>query len=200
MSKAGTVLVSFIFGAAAGSFVTYKYLNDTYNKLAQKEIDEIKEHYSRKNAVANNSEDISNVSNDEADRKAAMAKEKPSISSYMNIVKKEGYTDYSNTSSEDDENNDILPYVISPNDFGEEDGYDTMNFTYYADGVVADETNHVVENANDILGEDFETHFGEYEDDSVFIRNPNTMVDYEILSDYRTYKEILKENPNLMED
>ena len=45
------------------------------------------------------------------------------------------------------------------------------------------------------VGNDFQTHFGEYEDDSVFIRNPARKCDYEILLDYRKYADILKLKP-----
>ena len=48
------------------------------------------------------------------------------------------------------------------------------------------------------VGKESLTHFGEYEDDSVFVRNDNLKADYEILADKRTYAELLKEKPYLV--
>lgn len=42
------------------------------------------------------------------------------------------------------------------------------------------------------------THFGEYEPDSVFVRNDRLKVDYEILMDQRTYAQVLEEKPWLV--
>ena len=47
------------------------------------------------------------------------------------------------------------------------------------------------------IGKDSLTHFGEYEDDSVFVRNDRLKVDYEILMDQRGYADVLREKPYL---
>ena len=86
----------------------------------------------------------------------------------------------------------MKPYVISPDEFGEmeDEDYDKVSFTYYADGVLADEYDEIVENIDEIIGEESLTHFGEYEDDSVFVRNDKLKCDYEILLDQRNYSDI----------
>ena len=62
---------------------------------------------------------------------------------------------------------------------------------YYAgDEVLADEEDETVDNVDDIVGADFANHFGEYEDDSVFIRNDRMKCDYEILKDYRSFADV----------
>ena len=81
------------------------------------------------------------------------------------------------------------PYVISPDDFGDVDGYETANLTYYSDGVVEDDYWNVVENVDDIIGNDFMNHFDEYAEATVFIRNESLKTDYEITKDKRTYAE-----------
>ena len=79
------------------------------------------------------------------------------------------------------------PYVIAPYDFGEVDGYRTISLTYYADGILEDEDGEVVTGVNELIGSDALLTFGEYEDDSVFVRNEQLETDFEILKDYRTY-------------
>lgn len=80
------------------------------------------------------------------------------------------------------------PYVIPPKEF-RENGYAIVTLTMYTDGLVANEQNKLVRNVDEIIGEESLTHFGEYEEDSVFVRNDNKKIDYEILKDYRTYEE-----------
>jgi len=94
------------------------------------------------------------------------------------------------------------PYVIPPEELGEMEDYETITLTYFADGTLTDDDYKVIEQeeADDIIGPDALSHFGEYEDDSVCIRNEKYKCDYEILNDLREYEEVLKENPYLSED
>lgn len=152
---------------------------------------------------------------------ASFAKEKPSVAEYAKELKKQGYTDYSKSGMElvneeedeeeensDDQNPSVKyfgdhnkrPYVISPDEFGEYSDYSQISLTYYSDNVLADENNERVEDVDRAVGIDFSDHFGEYEDDSVFIRNERLKVDYEILLDQRKYSDILEANPYLKED
>jgi len=90
--------------------------------------------------------------------------------------------------------------VISPDSFGEMDDYNRISLTYYADGVLADEDDEVVDDVDATVGSDALNHFGEYEDDSVFVRNDSRKCDYEILLDTRNYADVVKKKPRVMED
>ena len=85
-----------------------------------------------------------------------------------------------------------VPYVISPEEFGDIEEYDTISLTYYADQVLTDDCDEVIGNVDDIVGIDSLDHFGEYEDDSVFVRNDRLRTDYEILQDTRNYFDIVR--------
>ena len=78
------------------------------------------------------------------------------------------------------------PYVIPPEEYDEND-YETESLTYYADGVLTDMYDNIIEDVEDTVGTDSLTHFGEYEDDSVFVRNDERQIDYEILLDSDKY-------------
>ena len=95
--------------------------------------------------------------------------------------------DYSDVGKEEDK---PAPYVISPDEFGGVEEYEKISLSYYADGILADDDDEVMENADEIVGLDSLTHFGEYEDDSVFVRNDVMKCDYEILLDHRNYKDV----------
>ena len=77
--------------------------------------------------------------------------------------------------------------------------HEQISLTYYADGVLADENDEVIEDVEDAVGIDSLNHFGEYEDDSVFVRNDARKCDYEILLDQRTYSEVVEDMPHQME-
>ena len=85
-----------------------------------------------------------------------------------------------NSYASSDETND-KPYVIPPEEFGEMEGYVQSSLTYYADRVLTDEDDNVIDDVDGIVGADFYKHFGEYEEDSVFVRNDGKKHDYEIL-------------------
>ena len=183
-------ILIFSIGAAIGAAVTWKTLITKYEQIAQEEIESMKEYYS-KSSDAKPDSDISEDSIPEEEAIDIGDNKKPDLASYADIIKKE-YYNYSDSNShvnteevEDVKNPNIR--IISPEEFGEEDGYRTLSFTYYADEVLTNEANEVVENVDDIVGSESLTHFGEYEDDSVFVRND------EILLDERKYTEVMDE-------
>lgn len=94
----------------------------------------------------------------------------------------------------------LKPYVISPEEFGEFEEYEKISLTYYADQVLTDENNEEVDDVEEIVGEESLTHFGEYEDDSVFVRNDRLKCDYEILLDQRNYSDVTKTMPHRVEE
>ena len=53
---------------------------------------------------------------------------------------------------------------------------------------------------DEIVGKESLNHFGEYEDDSVFVRNDRLKRDYEILLDQRNYSDVVKTMPHRMEE
>ena len=205
MSKG--IIFSFLAGAGIGSLVTWRMLRTEYERRTQEEIDSVKEVWARKYGESEPTEPEQNDIS-EAKAKAEAAREKPSITEYASKLQEQGYVKYSNMTKpsnaeeekvEEDESMD-RPYVISPDDFGDISGYDAISLTYFADGVLTDDDNEPVEDVDDVVGADFADHFGEYEDDSVFIRNDRLKADYEILKDRRQYAHVKSKMPRSMED
>ena len=58
----------------------------------------------------------------------------------------------------------------------------------------------IVDNVDDVVGVDSLTHFGEYEEDSVFVRNDLLQTDYEILRDPRKYSDVVGDSPHQVEE
>lgn len=196
MSKTGFAM--FLAGATVGAAATWLCLRRYYEQITQEEIDSVKAAFAeRKPVIANIAKDEkSNEKQEENQHKADIAKLKPDLVNYAAKLQEEGYTNYTehskkNTEEKKDEPMPNEPYVISPDDYGENDNYTQISLVYYAgDGVLADDEDEVVEDIEDTVGEDFAEHFGEYEDDSVFIRNDRLRCDYEILRDNRSFSDV----------
>lgn len=171
------IFLAFVGGAIIGSILTWKCVKEKYEKIAQEEIDSVKERFSKREKKDSEKENGINV-RDEHEKE---------VDKYHAVLQKERY------GGNREEGCPVeRPYVISPEDFGELDEYEKVSLTYYADGVLTDEDDEVIDDVEDIIGEDSLTHFGEYEDDSVFVRNDILKTDYEILLDQRNYSEVRK--------
>jgi len=188
----------FVLGVAVGSVVTWRYVEKKYEQIAQDEIDSVKEVFSKRETEF--TEDT------EVRIKADNAKEKPSIIEYAARLREQGYTNYSDMVDEKPEEvkeepmSVDKPYVIAPEEFGELDNYETISLTYYADQILADDNDVIVDDIEDVVGFDSLNSFGEYEDDSVFVRNDRLKCDYEILLDQRKYSDVIKRRPHEVED
>ena len=198
MSKA-TGFVMFVLGAAIGSIVTWQYTRKKYEQIAQEEIDSVKEIFSRRESAT----DVEIISPEPQTAKIGKPEEKPDITEYAARLERDGYTNYSNVGAEqkkeEQETMEIKPYVISPEEFGEFEDYERISLSYYADQVLADEDDEKVDDVDNVVGLESLTHFGEFEDDSVFVRNDRLKCDYEILLDQRTYSDVMKQRPHQME-
>lgn len=167
-------LFLFSAGAAIGSVVTWKLLKTKYEQIAQEEIDSVKERFASKHK-----EIVENVENAPDENVT-----------YNKIVEDCAYNKISNEIKKEEVEDVERPYVISPDEFGEMDDYEVNTLYYYADGVLTDDMSNVIDDVDDIVGEDAFDHFGEYEDDSVFVRNDRLRSDYEILRDERRYSDV----------
>ena len=104
--------------------------------------------------------------------------------------------------AEEDENETHGEFeLLSPDEFGEnEDEYPVISLKYYADQALADENDHLVRNSESLIGTDALNHFGDFEDDAVYVRNNRLKCEYEILLDQRKYADVLKKKPYITED
>lgn len=194
-------LAMFVAGVMIGSATTWYFVKKKYEKIAQEEIDSVKEVFVKKGfgsqvkEMTKAGEEVVKGLNDGIRQAAEHAKEKPDLVQYAAMVQK-----YGGTVGEEKEApmKEKSPYVIPPEEFGEFDDYEKISLTYYADGVLADENNEIVDDVEDVVGDALD-HFGEYEDDSVFVRCDERKCDYEILLDQRTFSEVTDSNPHQVE-
>lgn len=199
-----TNVLMFAAGAAIGSAVTWKIVKTRYERIVQEEIDSVKAAFNDMLAIRQD-QDVDSADDEEPQiqqRQINWAEledldeendeyepTEEDLAEYEQLT-----TNYTNEKGGAD-NMTKAPYVIAPYDFGEIDGYHTIELTYYADDVLEDDSYKIVTDRDELLGPKALYTFGEYEDDAVFVRNERLCTDFQILKDYRTYSEAKSISP-----
>lgn len=183
MSSTLSNVIIFTTGAAIGALVSWKLLEMRYKKIADEEIESVKAIYSKKDEEVEPKEF--------EPKRFEPQKFKPEYTDLVNEL-------YS--SEKEGEDVKKKPYIITPEEFGDQDDYEAESLTYYSDGVLTDNRDEPIEDVENIVGNDFKSHFGEYEDDSVFIRNDKLKTDYEILAVAMSYSDIVNIDEHPTED
>lgn len=195
-------LLMFTLGAAVGTAATWGYFKKKYETIAQEEIYAVREFYNKKTMDEKNSdkdyktdeiveEDIDLDTFELVDADEDTKKE---YKNYRTTIESLRYT------NEEKKKEGPKPYVISPDEFGNSDeDYTCISLSYYEDQVLADDADHIVEDVENVVGFESLTHFGEYEDDCVYVRNDRRKCDYEILLRQEKYTDVLKRKPYLRE-
>lgn len=187
-------VIPFVIGVTAGSIVTWLVTKNYYKRIADEEIESVVSRFKNRTVATAGLSQVEPTDDTETTT---------TVASYENTT---GYTmdkkeydkllednGYSSTPGDEnyavftDENGDVPPFVISPEDFGET-GYDTKTWKYFKDFVLTDEEGEIVLEPENIIG-DALSHFGAYEDDAVYVRNADVECDYEILKDERLFSE-----------
>ena len=210
MGKLSTA-IAFVAGAALGGATVWYITKEWYAQLAEEEINSVKEAYAQRERKKEKADKAlkryqgtdEEVQEGQIPAVTAKVPEKGSITEYAERIKNGAPMDYSRTSVPPKTGGQEKPpetgtpgehpYVIAPEEF-DELGYTPISLTYFADGVLADENGVVIDDVEEIIGDALD-HFGEYEDDSVYVRNDAKRCDYEILRDERKYAEFRKTLP-----
>ena len=194
--KLSSVII-FCGGVFIGGFLTWDFFKTKYEKIADEEIASVKEtfehreprpdkNYKVEEALKGNDEYI-NVSPGVAER-------------IIKIIDSNGYRNYSNTAIETDKKGGTAdmelkqPYVITPEQYEDNVDYTKVSLTWYSDEVLEDDWGNVLD-PDDVIGSDALKTFGQYEKDSVFVRDDDEQIDYEVLLDTRSYKETYGHDP-----
>ena len=168
-------------GAVAGAvLVKNKVLAD-----AKAEIEEVREYYRE----SRGQKEVEEVKIEEV--KVEEVKVEP-IS--KEVLKNKTNIDYSKlatkyTSAEEDNQFDD-PFIIDPSEFGENPEYDTETLTYFADGVLIDDVDDVIDEPDIVVGLDNLKVFEEFGAASIYVRNDLYRTDYEILRDDWNYSDL----------
>lgn len=203
----------FAAGAAIGSAVTWKYVKDKYERIMQEDFEQRR--YDGNKNDSKESYDIpknepTEENTEEVERKEGLG---ISLSDYNSLAsnykgdnpQKTNYTAYTRKEkqypylAEKDKqrleaNNVDIESIesILPDEYGEYMSYEQITLVLYADGVMADEDDNIITDPEELLGDDYEDHFGENDDpDTCYFRNHKIKAEYEVIKDERTFKEVI---------
>lgn len=181
MSNTLSKIIIFAAGAVVGSAVTWKLTKDKYERMAQADIQAVRDLY--------NSKQKETLEADSETEEPDEPKEPTRREVYAGVVGELGYGDLSSEKIVEEEDDVSDPYIISPSEYGELD-YETESLWYYeGDGVVTTYFGEIIEDVESLVGADFADHYGEYEEDSVHVRNDKLKTDFEILRDLSSFSE-----------
>lgn len=194
MNKAKVAFI-FLGGVAIGAAATWFALKENY-WIKKEEIDSVKEAFSKRD------KERAPKKNDDRESKEAEKDDTVVLKSFKDLAKRYGSQELEEEEREIvEEVIDSRPYVISPEEFGENSDYELITLTYFEDGILTeDDGDELVENVEEIVGFASLNAFGRYEDDCVHVRNDRLKCDYEIIKDPRKFSDVMKEKPHLKEE
>lgn len=192
----------FVAGVAVGSvptfFITKKVFKNKYEKEKDEEIQAVREFYAdqkvEEDTVKEEPHDIFHNPELKAVAEQLSKTAKASKEEAQKILAKEGYSE----EELDPVLHPITPpadakkkiEVISPGEWKENEDYSVVCLTYYDDRILADDGDEIIDDPDEIVGEEALGSFGEYDDNVVLVRNDILKTYFEITLDPRSYDEI----------
>lgn len=185
MNRNVLYFVAFAVGGAAGFALSWPVAKKKYEQIAKEEIASVKEVFEKRKKsqvdITENNPEPKLTIKDVFESEPTLEEQRQAYKQLLNNT---------NYISPEEKKQPTLPYLIHPDEFGEMDDFERFTLTYYKDGVLVDEVGDVVHDWLDLVSPDYFDHFGDFEDDAVYIRNPKLKCDYEILYDERNYGDI----------
>lgn len=162
MNKNIRDVLIFAVGFASGTYFMHTLFRKKYEEQAEKEINDVRNHYQQKEA------EMDKVIEERATQK--------SIEQLTGPYRME--SDPEDTATHEDIE------IIQPDEFGENDDYETSFMSYYNDGALVFDGEDDPVDEDDIpkiIGTEALKHMGEFAPSMVHVRNNNYHKDYEII-------------------
>lgn len=185
-------IIIFVSGLAIGAIGAGYFTKKKYEKIAQEEINSVKEAYKAKYEEVKQKE----PKEDECSKiveAETIVEEKPKFDSkvvkeYTKIINKNNYG-----SGKAKVNKNPGKMIIKPEELGEDSEYETVSLTYFVgDKILADDDGEKYD-VEETIGVETLKMFGKYEDDVVCVRNIQEGIEYEVIKDPGTYAEYFGE-------
>ena len=181
MNGAAWFLLGTTLGSGIGVGVTYIYLKDRFEAQLNDEVNALKAHYvERDREMARLNEEKKK----ELEKKIYSGDEKNEFVNYTNMYTSQTQAIPKNEEIEDIEDSSAAAEIISDEDFDnpEYDNYRKVSVDYFEDGAVFESlSGEEIDGFEMIAGDEWKGSFGEYTPNVVYVRNHETMTDYEII-------------------
>lgn len=173
-------LLIFAAGAVAGTVAGIGISKRHFEAIAAQEINEVRDYYRKTNKELEEQKE-EQKEEQENTKKEEVVEE--TIEEYNNIIKYGNYVTTEEIDDEEDDYSDDEPYIIDPSEFGNNGNYATQTCTYFADGVLVDDVDEVIEDPEKLVGNLHVDIFRDFDATSVYVRNDWMKMDFEILKD-----------------
>lgn len=193
-----TVIGSFIgliLGAVGGFIGGCFYAKNKYLNMAEQEIESVRKvyekHFGKQTDIKEPEKDnplIVNKKPEDSDLHKKYIKyagmysgggENPKVNTTIKSPEKPKTPDISRK----------IPYVITPDEYMQSENK-SETLIWYSDKILADEDGNVIHNINEKIGPEALNTFGRYLDDTVYVRDDENKVDYEIIWDPRKFSSL----------
>lgn len=178
-------LLIFAAGLAVGAVTGALVIKNKVLADAKAEVEEVREYYRSKQqerGIKEVEETKEEVKETEETKEETAKFDRNTYINY-NKMAREYQTSKDSTFADD-------PYIIDPEEFGENPEYDTMTLTYFADGVLVDDVDDLVDEPDVVVGLENLKVLGDYGATSVYVRNDIYRTDYEVIKDDWNYSDI----------
>ncbi len=192
--------VAFVAGLAIGAIATKKYIEykeDLCEEVSYEESEEVMEEENTNNDNHDNNEgqtqEINKVDYNNVIRSVDDDRYQELLQDLKYKVEAQEVPEYELQRHILDEDVDrTKPYNISPNDFEDIDAYESDEYTLYADGYVTDSYGMPVseEDVMNTLGDKFESYFGIYDNDQIYVRNERLQMDFSVIRDLDNFEDV----------
>lgn len=193
-------VIAFVAGAAVGYFAANYLLKDKYEKRFQQEVSSTIEAFKTNKNDEHKKDDEVTYNNE----KLKAVSDEVVVADIKEYAKNIGKHDYSEVKDDkpseenkDDNIDHTKPYVITEEEVDAYMNYSITQWNYYADGVLTDENNEVVEDVSTTIGKEAFEYLKKTSESAIYVRNDLLELDYEILKNEMTYAELLEEKPYL---
>ena len=197
MNKGVIGSISLLVGGGMGFLIGYKVTKKKYRKIADEEVESVKkalEEYYRNPSDKRQAKPTEATEKKEATLPVT-TKDSIDYSTFKGDNEKVAYSNYVNKYKSKEEKpatnktNNTNIYIISSDDFASGE-YDVETLNYYADGVLADDDDNIIQNVKSIIGDVDLSSILFSDEQTAYIRNDIHQLDYEILYNDMNYTSI----------
>ena len=194
-------ILIFSAGLIIGGLAGIQLVKDKYETIAEEEIESMRSYNRRKQKEEKEDPSVDGRTKEEKeyDKKIydkitkEYAEEDAEIAALEAKEKEEAeneYNEYEKISADANRTDVPPPYVITIDEFSEENHYDKVNLYYYeGDDSLCDVDEDLMEDVRGILGDDPYSHFDDY--NTLYVRNERLCMDFEVIRITGKYSEIV---------
>lgn len=192
MSNSTKTILSALVSAGCAALATWFIAKKYYREQYKQELEEVREYYRNRKPT----EDILTGNPDKADPTVEeiavaehFAKEYGAGQAVEETLQTKDIPVEQDDDCEEPETDENEPSMIYADEYAGDMEHDCVTFHFYPNGVLCDDGYNVIRRNewDQYVPEDFADHYGEYDDDVVYVHNPRLKINIEIIREPEPY-------------